>query len=88
MQCGNFPTKWEWIITKHLQCHKRIIQFHHFNSEGQKKQKTRSPAVIAAPTLPGTDSWLQGLRFKRRDLHGKNTLSIINIILTQMQEEA
>lgn len=50
-----------------------------------EKKKTRSPAVVA-PTLPSTDSWLQGLCFKRRDLHGENTFSVINIILTQMQE--
>lgn len=46
------------------------------------------PVVIAAPTLPSTDSCLQGLCFKHCDLHGENTSSIINITLTQLPEEA
>lgn len=85
-RCGNFPTKWKWNITKHLECHKRVIQFHHFHGEGGGA--TRSLVLIAAPTLPSTDSCLQGLCFKHCDLHGENTSSIINITLTQLQKEA
>lgn len=39
IQSGNFPTKLECIITKHLKCHKCIILLNHFNSEEMEKKK-------------------------------------------------
>lgn len=71
-----FPQNGNELLQSTLNVRKKIIQFPHFNCAGKKKKKKkkRFPTVIAAPTLPGTDSWLQGLCFKRRALRGENTL--------------